>query len=483
MRPRSLRWRLTIAVAAVLILAFLGTYFVVYHETDSRLRGQMDVDLRTQAAQFSTYVSPSGSARTAAQIMRSAENYVHTQPFSASSRLLYAIVPGQKLATNEPELLGVSVHADDVPATSGAEARLRATLKASSPGFSTQRAPEVGRLRLYVEAFRTEDGLLARLGVAEPLAPVDDALEGITRGFAVGGTLTLAAALLAGFVLAAGFVRPLRRIARIAARVDAGDLSPRIDFRGPRNETRGLADAFDHMLDRLEEAFARQQAFVSDASHELRTPLTAIRGQLEVLARQSNPDGEEIRRVQRLVQGEVDRMTRLTEDLLLLAHTDESRFIRRELIELEGFLVELLASADPTTERSVRVVAHAAGFVNADRDRLAQALRNLLRNAVEHTRVGGTIELGAGESADGRVRIWVDDDGPGIAAEERDRVFDRFHRADAARARTSGGTGLGLAIVRAIVDAQGGRVWATDSPLGGARVVIDLPDYRRTRLA
>ena len=483
MRPRSLRWRLTIALAAVLILAFLGTYFVVYHETGSRLRGQMDVDLQTQAAHFSTYVSPSGVARTAAQIMSSAANYVHTQPFSASSRLLYAIVPGQKLATNEPELLGVSGHADDVPATSGAEARLTATLKALSHGFSTQRAPEVGRLRLYVEAFRTEDGLLARVGVAEPLAPVDDALEGITRGFAIGGTLTLAAALLAGFVLAAGFVRPLRRMARIAALVDAGDLSPRIDFRGPRNETRVLADAFDHMLDRLEEAFARQQAFVSDASHELRTPLTAIRGQLEVLARQSNPDGEEIRRVQRLVQAEVDRMTRLTEDLLLLAHTDESRFIRREPIELEGFLVELLASADPTTERSVRVVAHAEGFVNADRDRLAQALRNLLRNAVEHTRVGGTIELGARGSADGRVQIWVDDDGPGIAAEERDRVFDRFHRADAARARSSGGTGLGLAIVRAIVDAQGGRVWATDSPLGGARVVIDLPGYRRTRMA
>jgi two-component system OmpR family sensor kinase len=110
-------------------------------------------------------------------------------------------------------------------------------------------------------------------------------------------------------------------------------------------------------------------------------------------------------------------------------------------------------------------------------------LRNLLRNAVEHTKAGGMIALGARESGDWGVQIWVDDDGPGIAAGERDRVFDRFHRADAARARISGGTGLGLAIVRAIVDAQGGRVWATDSPLGGARVVIELPGNRRTRLA
>jgi two-component system OmpR family sensor kinase len=479
LRPRSLRWRLTLVLAAVLILAFLGTFYVVYRQTDARLRGEIDSAVRKQAGAFLAYISPHGVERSAVQIADAADLYVTTQPFSASARLLYAIVPGQTIATNEPELLGVSSHDDDdTAATSRAEAHFTAALTAQAHGFSILRAPEVGRLRLYVETFRTEDGLLGRLGVAEPLASVEDALDGITRAFAIGGTLTLVAALLAGFLLAAGLVRPLRRMARIAARVDAGDLSPRIDYRGPRNEAQVLGDAFDHMLDRLEEAFARQQAFVSDASHELRTPLTAIRGQLEVLARQSNPDGEEVRRVQRLVQAEVDRMTRLTEDLLLLAHTDESRFIRREPIQLDRFLVELLATAEPTTNRRLSVDVHAPGIVNADRDRLAQALRNLLRNAVEHTESHGRIELGASERPDGRVQIWVDDDGPGIAPAERDQVFDRFHRADAARARTAGGTGLGLSIVRAIVDAMGGRVWATDSPQGGARVVIELPGYQ-----
>jgi two-component system, OmpR family, sensor kinase len=480
--PRSLRWRLTLALGAVLILAFVVTFYVVYRETDSRLRGEIDRALHTQAAAFSSFISPAGTELTAAQVVRRAHVYLSAQPFSASSQLLYATVPGQRIATNEPELLGQSLHdTDETPATRLIESRFTAGLSRQRPGFSTGRAPDVGRLRLYVATFRTEDGLLARVGVGEPLAPVESALDGINRGFAIGGTITLAAALLAGFLLAAGFARPLRRIARIAARVDAGDLSPRIEYRGPRNETKVLADAFDHMLDRLEEAFARQQAFVSDASHELRTPLTAIRGQLEVLARQENPDGAEIRRVQRLVAAEVDRMTRLTEDLLLLAHTDEARFIRREPIELQRFLGELVASAEPTTDRRLSVDARTPGILNADRDRLAQALRNLLRNAVEQIQAGGRIELGARECDDGRVQIWVDDDGPGIAPEERDRVFNRFHRADAARARTAGGTGLGLAIVRAIVDAQGGRVWATESPLGGARVVIELPGYRRTR--
>jgi two-component system, OmpR family, sensor kinase len=481
-RPRSLRWRLTLALGAVLILAFVVTFYVVYHETGSRLRSEIDSSLLHQATSFSNYISPPVGQLTAAQIAQKADVYVHAQPFSATSRLLYAIVPGQPIATNEPELLGVTgSHTDDSAASRRAEAQLTTSLRTRPRGFTTERAPDVGKLRLYVDTLHSQDGVIARLGVAEPLASVDSALGGITRGFAIGGSLTLAAALLLGFLLAAGFARPLRRMARIAARVDAGDLSPRFEYRGPRDETRVLADAFDHMLDRLEEAFARQQAFVSDASHELRTPLTAIRGQLEVLARQEHPDREEIRRVQRLVEGEVDRMTRLTDDLLLLAHTDEARFIRREPIELERFLGELVATAAPTTDRRLTVDAHTPGILNADRDRLAQALRNLLRNAVEQTPPGGRIELGTRECPDGRVQIWVDDDGPGIAAEERDRVFDRFHRADSARARTAGGTGLGLAIVRAIVDAHGGRVWATDSPLGGARVVIELPGYRQTR--
>ena len=267
-------------------------------------------------------------------------------------------------------------------------------------------------------------------------------------------------------------------MAQIAARVDAGDLSPRIDARGPVNETRILADAFDHMLDRLEEAFARQQAFASDASHELRTPLTAIRGQIEVLARHPDPDQDEVRRVARLVAAEVDRMTRLTEDLLLLAHTEETRLVQREPIDLEPLLDDLLASAQPTADRRFAADVHADGILNADRDRVTQALRNLLRNATEHTQRGGRIELGAGPAGAGRVRIWVDDDGPGIAPAERERVFDRFHRADPARARTAGGTGLGLAIVQTIVSAHGGRAWAAESPLGGARVVIELPGFR-----
>jgi signal transduction histidine kinase len=480
--PRSLRGRLALAVAAVLVAAFLATFYLVYHQADARLRTEIDHALRVQAASFGGYLSPPGTRRSVTQLVEAAATYVTTQPFSASSRLLFAVAGG-KLETNEPEELGQAPpDSDDTPSQTRHEAVLARALLRRPPGLWTLIAPDVGPLRLYVAQVRAGDGAVARIGVGEPLASVDDALDGITRGFAVGGTLTLAAALLAALLLAAGFTRPLRRMARIAAQVDAGDLSPRIDYAGSGSEMRILADAFDHMLDRLEHAFARQLGFVSDASHELRTPLTAIRGQLEVLARSDSPSPTEVRRVQRLVATEVDRMTRLTEDLLALARTDEARLVAREPIELRRFLVELCASAEPTAERTLRVEAETDGILRADRDRIAQALRNLLRNATEHTAPGGSVVLGAREVAGQRVQIWVDDDGPGIDPAERERVFDRFHRADAARTRNHGGAGLGLAIVRAIVEAHGGRVWAEQAPAGGARVVIELPGYSHQRL-
>jgi signal transduction histidine kinase len=481
LRPRSLRWRLTLALGAILILAFVVTFVVVYRSAGDRLRGEVDAALQSSAATFAHAVAPPGSHAASGVVAHEAGDYVRDQPFTRSATLLFAIIPGHRLVSNYPELLGAggTDNDRDTPAQVREESQFALEVRSQGPGFATAFTPDVGgRARVLVERVALPDGGFARIGVAQSLASVDDAMEGIQRAFAIGGTATLIGALLLGVLLAAGFARPLRRMARIAARVDAGDLSPRMNYRGPRNETRVLADSFDHMLDRLEEAFARQQAFVSDASHELRTPLTAIRGQLEVLARKEHPDATEIRRVERLVAAEVERMTRLTEDLLLLAHTDEARFIRREPIELQPFLRDLCDSARPTTDRELSLHAEVPGILNADRDRVAQALRNLIRNAIEHTAAGGHIELGAREAGEGRVRLWVDDDGPGIAPAERDRVFDRFHRSDPARARSAGGTGLGLAIVRAIVDAHGGRAWAESSPLGGARVAIELPGYR-----
>ena len=178
------------------------------------------------------------------------------------------------------------------------------------------------------------------------------------------------------------------------------------------------------------------------------------------------------------MQAEVSRITRLVDDLLLLAKSEERQFLHVEPIDLRPFVADLWDGMSLTAERRFELSEIPAGTLHADPDRLAQALRNLARNAIEHTSdPDGLVRLDVEQVANGRVRFVVADDGPGIPADQRERVFDRFHRTDAARDRASGGTGLGLAIVRAIALAHAGRVAAGERPGGGARVALELPGF------
>ena len=456
---RSLRWRLTALIGAVVVLSVGATYVAVYRGTGTQLRNQIDRELRADAQAFGRGGVPPGSPATV-DVERAARAYISSQPFRASSRLLIVVLPGRRPLSNEPELLARAPR-----------------ITATKPGLSSVDVEGLGSLRLYHEAVRRAGRTVAVVAVGEPLTPVTRAEKQVARTFLLAGSVTLVIGLLAGYLVAARTAGPLRRMARIAARVDAGELSPRMAQSGPRDEVRALADSFDLMLDRLEDAFARQRAFASDASHELRTPLTVIRGQLEVLARQAHPTPDDVRRVERLVRTEILRMERLVDDLLVLARADEREFLRRRPIDLPRFAAELLDGARPTAERHFELGPIPMGVVDADPDRLAQALRNLLRNAIEYTSDGGVVRL-TGAAAGGRVTLAVEDDGPGIPRAHRERVFDRFHRTDSARTRVRGGAGLGLAIARAIAEAHGGTIYAGESPEGGARVAIELPDFR-----
>ena len=308
------------------------------------------------------------------------------------------------------------------------------------------------------------------------IAPIEDAQSDVEKTFLLVGGATLLVALLAGYLLAARTASPLRRFAATAAEVDGGDLTPRLTP-DPSSvaELRTLAEAFNHMLDRLENAFARQRQFVSDASHELRSPLTAIRGQLEVLARGENPDAAELRRVEALMLAEMARVERLVEDLLALARLDEGIGPSLRALQAAPFLRDLVRTAGDGTELGDL----ADGNLRADPDLIAQVVRNLVENARRHAGPSGRVSISSAASPDG-LRVDVDDDGPGIPPAERERVFARFHRSDEARDRGSGGSGLGLGIARSIVSAHGGRIWVGDSPLGGARLSFELPGFTPT---
>jgi len=477
--PRGLRWRLAGWFAAVTILCIAIVFVAVYRGTGSQLRHQIDTEMAGDSAELAHSLT-SSRAHTTAELYRVAGRYVADQPFSASSTLLFVLVPGRPTSTNRPEVFGSpSPDEGETAAEQASENRLAAHLLSAREGYSTQLLPDVGDLRVLKRSVSLAGHLHATIGVGEPLAPVSRAQRGVARAFVLAGLLALAAALLASYFVGSRVSRPLRRMAAVAARVDAGDLHPRIHHAGVRDEEiRVLAEAFNHMLDRLTEAFAAQRAFIADASHELRTPLTVIRGQLEVLAAQRAPSQEEVGRVERLVQAEIARMSRLVDDLLLLTKSEHAEFLRAQPIDLPSFVGDLWDGTSLVAERRFELQYVPDGTLLADPDRLAQALRNLLGNAIDHTAQGtGLVRLRVQALAGGNVRFVVEDDGPGIPAPERELIFHRFHRTDTARDRASGGTGLGLAIVRAIVLAHHGSVWAGQSPEGGALLALQLPGF------
>jgi signal transduction histidine kinase len=325
------------------------------------------------------------------------------------------------------------------------------------------------------EGHEADEGGSGGEDAARPLiSPISDAQEEMEETFLIVGAGALVVALAGAYVIASRTASPLRRMAASAAEVRAGNLTPRLREE-PRAapEVRGLVAGFNQMLDRLDLAFSRQRRFVSDASHELRTPLTALRGQIEVLARDPEPSAEEVSRVEAAVLAELARVERLVEELLTLARLDEGSGPQRQEVDLAPLLRELAAAQPGGVELGER----AAVRVDADPELLARLVRNLLANARRHAGGSGRVTLSAIATGD-RVSVAVDDDGPGVPAAERERVFERFHRVDAARDRGAGGSGLGLAISREIVAAHGGRIWIEDSPLGGARAVFELPGYR-----
>jgi signal transduction histidine kinase len=513
--PGGLRFRLGAWVALVVLASSALTFGIVYSGTGSELRHQIDRDIAGEEGELAQTVAGSRS-RVPEAISRRVTSYIHAQPFKANSMLLFAIVPGARTSSNRPELFAPE-RADngETAAKQQQENRLAAKLLTVKEGYSTLPLPDVGDLRLLERTYTLPGGRRVTVGAGEPLAAVSHAQGSIARAFLLAFALALVGALVAAYLVGTRVSRPLRRMAAVAARVDAGDLHPRIhDLSGEASELRVLADAFNHMLDRLTEAFASQRAFVADASHELRTPLTVIRGQLEVLAAQSFPSDQEVRRVESLVLAEVARITRLVDDLLLLAKAEQTEFLRSSEIDLQDYVASLWDGMTLLADRRFELAPVPAGILRADPDRLAQALRNLIANAIDHTRVGsGLVRLNIREleggaagrgpasraplppiqggaagrgpasraplslSGAGRIELAVEDDGPGIPPQQRERVFDRFHRTDPARDRASGGTGLGLAIVRAIAEAHGGRAVAAVSPEGGARVAFELPGF------
>jgi two-component system OmpR family sensor kinase len=434
------RLRVTLAFAGVMTIVLAATGLFVYLRLESELDATIDQGLRSRASD----VSGGGlDASGHSPLIERGENVA--QILDADGGVVDATPAYQK-----------------APLLSAAERRraLRGTITVERERL----APENEPVRLLATPAQRRIVV-----VGAYLDDRRDALDSLARLLLIGGAAALLLASLAGFGVASAALRPVERMRRRAAGIQAADPGARLPVPAARDEIGRLGDTLNAMLERLETAFARERTFVADASHELRTPLSILKAELELALRKGRTL-EQRTAALRSAADETDRLVQLAEDLLVIARSDQGRLpIRPERVEARAVL-EAVAERHAGRGGSLEVRAADGVELDVDRMRIEQAVGNLVDNALRYG--GSTVELAAEAERDG-VRLWVRDDGAGFPDGFAAQAFERFTRADAARSR--GGAGLGLAIVAAIAQAHGGAAGAANRPEGGAEVWIVLP--------
>ena len=447
------RWRLTLAFAAVIAVVLAATGIFVHGRLATSLDAAVNRSLNARAGDVAALARESDTGlREARRAAGSGRRVELAQLIDRSGNVLDR-TPG--LAA-QPLLSGRQLAA----AQAGQRVRTDAELAGDE------------HVRLLAEPMRAQDQQLVVV-VGQSLEDRDQALANLTGVLLLGGPAALLLASLAGYLLTGAALRPVERMRRRAATLSATNLGERLPTGGGNDELGRLGRTLNELLARVDDAVARERTFVSDASHELRSPLAMLRTELELIAR-DRPSGGALQDAVASAVEETDRLRRLADDLLMLSRADdESLTVRPEPLAAAELIDAAAARARATsTAATQQITAHAAPGLQvlADRDRVEQALANLVSNALRHG--GGDVRLET-RHAGAHVELHVLDDGPGFAPDFLPRAWERFARGDPAR--TEDGAGLGLAIVRTIAALHGGEAQAANRPGGGADVWIALP--------
>lgn len=333
-----------------------------------------------------------------------------------------------------------------------------------------------GRIRNLSQPVIAGGQVVGALQLGVYATNVSDTLASLRLIMLIAGPLVLLVTSGGGLWLARQALSPVDRLTRLAAAISEEDLSRRLTEAFPHDEIGRLAGTFNAMLDRLEGAFHRQRQFTADAAHELRTPLALMQSQIEVALAQPR-DADEDQAVLESITGDLERVARIAGTLLTLARGDTGKLtVTREDVDLPELLTLV---ADQYAARSsedgiiLTVKARPARLLG-DEDLLIQLFVNLLENAFRYTERGHRITLGS-DTMGGITRIWVADEGCGIAPEHLPHLFERFYRADPARGRNQGGAGLGLSICKLIVEAHDGTIEISSKPGTGTVVLVSFP--------
>jgi len=356
------------------------------------------------------------------------------------------------------------------------------TLKAASKGqttFETVQVMEKYPLRVVTMPILVDTRMVGIVQVGSPLEGVQDALHQLLLILLIAVPAALLFASAGGLFLANKALRPVDEITQTARRIGSGDLSQRIRIKRVNDELGRLASTFNEMIAKLEGSFRQIKRFTADASHELKTPLTILRGEVEVGLKKRRA----LKEYQRILDSnleEINRMSRIVEDLLILSRADMGELtMEREEMELASLAREVwedLQILAREKEVQLKFIGDGSTKVEGDPLFLRQLILNLTENGLKYTPPGGEVALTVeGDRDQGVARILVSDTGVGIAPKDQKRVFDRFFRADKARSRETGGTGLGLSICQWIAHAHEGRI-AVASKIGeGSTFTVILP--------
>lgn len=468
-RTRIIGWVLLLVMAALGVVTFV-TWRLLISATNTR----MDEALRFEVEEFTELTQPGVNPRTG-QPFRTVDEVISeaiAYNIARPNEKFLGYVDGTYRTQSRQEPGSREVLAEDA-------AFAERVASVTEPMEGRYQHPEVGEVR-YLAIPVTLDGDAARgVIVAAYLGDAERAeADNAARLMLVVGSVTMLGAAGAAWLIAGRILRPLRDVVETARTITDSDLSMRIPSRGSgdRDELEAVVSTLNGMLDRVESGVAAQRRFIDDAGHELRTPITIVRGHLEVLDRN---DPDDVSSTVALVDDELGRMNRMVSDLLLLAHSEQPTFLHTEPVDVGALTEEAFVKLCGLGDRTFVLETVAPVTAVLDPQRITQALVALADNACRFTTEGDRIGVGS-QLSGGWLRFWVSDSGPGVSADDRARIFERFARGGVGR-QSSDGAGLGLSIVRAIAVAHGGDVLLDSVPGRGATFTVIIPALMEQR--
>lgn len=459
-----LRVRLTLWYGSALALVLIIFSVVLYVITARNLRDDVDQSLEETA----TAAVRSLEERGFLPLIDEEELLSQFPELARIDKFFQIFSPSGTITIRSP-----NIRQHEVPLSRTA---LEAALN-SQTVLESAKYPHEPPLRLISVPIIHQGNLLYIVQVGTSMEAIEDTLRRFLILLIVAMPIALAVSLAGGWFLAGRALRPVDAITLAAQRIAAGDLSQRLTMPAAPDEIGRLAGTFNNMIGRLDASFRQIRQFTSDASHELRTPLTVMKGETELVLRRPRPL-EDYQSVLESNLEEIDRMTRIVEELLFLSRADMGEVkMESSPVVLEALVEDIHRQATLLgQDRSIAVVLGTVmpALVQGDELRLRELLLNLVENAVKYSHPGGKIEIGL--VTDGQQAIIsVSDQGIGIAPEDHRKIFDRFFRTDEARAHTKKGTGLGLAICAWIAESHKGRISVKSNVGQGSTFTVTLP--------